>query len=140
MSDTLNKLIDRSERAIELANEALSFVRNALQTDINMKNLVSRLISIFDTMVPSEHVLISDLPQNTYEFLDTLKTIIARILQDSDSIEKTKLESIDARIDTLIEELTSTLLPQHPQMVSRRKETPIQSRRRSNRTSCCGKY
>ena len=113
MSDTVNKLIDTSKRAIELADEALFFVRIALQTDINMKNLVYRLISLYDVLIPSEHVLISDLPQNNYEFLDTLKTIIARILQYSDPIETTKLESIDARIDTLIEELTSKLFPQH---------------------------
>ena len=113
MSDMANKLIDTSKRSVKLADEVLFFVRIALQTDINMKNLTRRLISLYDLLIPSEHVLISDLPQNNYEFLDTLKTIIARIMQHSDFTERTKLEFIDARIDTLIEELTSTLFPQH---------------------------
>ena len=139
--NNLTDLINITKKATEIAEETEIFAFAVLKTDTDMKSLVSRLILLYDDLTDGYQNLpfgtsTDQLTQSSYELLDTLKTIVIRLLQRSDKThnERAKLKSLDANIASLITELNSPVFATQALKISRRKETPIQSRRRSTST------
>jgi hypothetical protein len=114
--NNITDLLNITKKVVAIVEESEKFVFVALRTDSGMKTLFSRLIALYDGLIPSNAISINELTQNNYEFLDTLKAIIIRVLQNTqinNRRERAELESFNVRIDLLIAELNLPPFLQH---------------------------
>jgi hypothetical protein len=132
----ITRLIEISKNSVEMANEIELLMRTTLQSDSINRNLASRVLASFDDLIPHSGISLDQLAQNNYEFLDTLKTIVARLLQRSDKTynEKAKLKSLDVNIASLITELNSPPFLQH------REQTPTDEKKQHSKQTKRNQY
>jgi hypothetical protein len=118
------EILDITKKAVTIAEELEKFISDALQIDNGLKSLLSREMSVYDGLIPSDALSFNELAQNNYEYLDFLNAITLRILQHTDKQalrKRAKLTAFNDEINRLIAELNIPLSLQYN--VNRRNVT-----------------
>ena len=113
----LARLDTLSRESVEIAKEIIPLMGKVPLDDlVDFRDLIWRLLAIAYDIIPSKEVGLNELAQNNYKFLDTLHSVVFRLLNYSDKeipIDRNRLEFLGMQTSALLKELNSPPFLQH---------------------------